>query len=103
MSPKSPRSVVHFASEKSSVTRGGKLTLEFTFQTLPFEFVFEFRFARREFALELRLLVFEPMLASTISMTINPIAMTPTMAPPPTIHQSARDLFRGTTPGKDAG
>jgi len=88
------------------VTSGGKFASEFVFETLPFKFVliFVFRLAIRELVFELLLLfVFEAMLASTISMTINPMATTPTMAPPPMIHQIALDFFRGTTPETDAG
>ena len=51
----------------------------------------------------LLLLVFEPMLDSAISMTTRPIAMTPTIATPPTIHQIALDFFRAATAGNEVG
>ena len=51
----------------------------------------------------LLLFVFEPMLDSAISMTTRPIAITPTIATPPTIHQIALDFLRTATDGNDAG
>ena len=68
-----------------------------------FVLVFVFRLARREFAFELELFEFEFILASTISMTIKPMAMIPTIAPPPTIHKIALDFFLGIALGTDAG
>src|SRR6266404_9131384 len=104
MSPNEKFPVPHLASEKSSVTSGGRLASELMFETFPFKFVFTFRLATRELVFVLLLLfVFELMLASAISMITSPIAMTPTMAAPPTIHQIALDFFRGITPGTDAG
>src|SRR6266550_4408348 len=106
ISPNEKLPVPHFASEKSSVTSGGRLTSELMLAPLlfGFVFVFVFRLTTREFVFVLLLLlVFELMLANTISMTTTPMAMTPTMTAPPAIHQIAPDFFRGTGPGTEAG
>jgi len=72
--------------------------------TFAFVFVFVVTLLLRLslwFALELLVLVFDPRLASAITMTISPAPIISTAAKPPRIHQIAFDFLRGG--GADGG
>src|SRR4051812_24982709 len=98
MRPNCDTPTFHFLSLKSSASGPVGVTLALLLGTFALTMTLALRLLALVFALRL-LLVFEPRLASAMSITTSPTPITTIAARLPSIHQTAFDFLRGACVG----